>query len=290
MNKPDMYMPLILGDFFKDTTRLDTEQQGMYLLLMIEFWLRGPIPNDPKVLQKICKISAHVFQKKSAEVLEIFSEENGRLVHPNLMRERARTIAVQASISERNRKAISRRWVRDVSATNAPRTENQIRGNTNSDSDSDSDSDINSLPQVSKDSDSTAPAGAAAPDETEGEGADVVVPMIRHLLTYDAGIDPETPTAKAAIAAWRAAGVDSGGIKRAIDIARKYKTTGRINLNYLKTIVTDQIANQTNKIGSSHANRQVPAERLTPAEIVAHALRAESAAGGFVEGEFEIVH
>ncbi len=125
MNKPDMYMPLILGDFFKDTTRLDAEQQGMYLLLMIEFWLRGPIPNDPKVLQKICKISAHVFQKKSAEVLEIFSEENGRLVHPNLMRERARSIALHKARSDGGHKGNQKRWAKSESLSDRSATENQ---------------------------------------------------------------------------------------------------------------------------------------------------------------------
>lgn len=288
MNKPDMYMPLILGDFFKDTTRLDTEQQGAYLLLMIEFWLRGPLPSDEKTLQKICKFSPHKWAKKSREILEIFSEENGRLVHRNLMRMRSEYLARHKALSDagrtgglKNRQAKQKPGLSEASEKSDASLKQSY---------SYSETSNNSLPQVSKDSDSTAPAGAAAPDETGGEGADVVVPMIRHLLTYDAGIDPETPTAKAAIAAWRAAGVDSGGIKRAIDIARRYKTTGRINLNYLKTIVTDQIANQTNKIGSSHAKRTVPAERLTPAEIVANALRAESAAGGFVEGGCEIVH
>jgi len=63
MSKHDVFMPLMIGDFLRDTMRLDTEQQGMYLLLLIEYWSKGPLPDDPRILQKICKISGHIFSK-----------------------------------------------------------------------------------------------------------------------------------------------------------------------------------------------------------------------------------
>ena len=78
-------------------------------------------------------------------------------------------------------------------------------------------------------------------------------------------------------------------------IARQRKPIGPIPIKYLETIIQGEFLNNPHLIPAPdrrrrHAQRPVTAERLTPAEIVAAALRAESESGGFVEGGCEIVH
>ena len=39
-----------IGDYLQDTTRLSTEQQGAYLLLIMDYWTNGPLPDDDAAL------------------------------------------------------------------------------------------------------------------------------------------------------------------------------------------------------------------------------------------------
>jgi uncharacterized protein YdaU (DUF1376 family) len=65
MSKTDIWMPLHIKDYLGDTMRLNTLQHGAYLLLLMEYWTHGPLPDDDDVL---CVIARMDRQKWDAEV------------------------------------------------------------------------------------------------------------------------------------------------------------------------------------------------------------------------------
>lgn len=283
MSKHDVFMPLMIGDFLRDTMRLDVEQQGAYLLLLIDMWCNGPIKNEEKILQKICKFSAHKWAKKSEEILQIFSVKDGCIFHPDMEDSRERAIATHEARALAGRKGGMSKGKPGHEKT-ASKTEAGVK-HSHSHSHSHSEASIESL---SRDSINTgAEAPAPAPDETGGEAgySGDEQAKILHALEHMAGISPTTPAARLALDHWRSKSVTSGELERAVDIARTYKPTGRIPLNYLKTIIEDQILNPENR----HARRSNPAEKLSPSEIILAAARDEANAG-ILEGECEIIH
>jgi uncharacterized protein YdaU (DUF1376 family) len=80
--KVDFFMPLYVGDYLADTSHLDAEQHGAYLLLLMAAWRRGGrLPNDPVQLARIAccpqrrwlrvwGIIAHFFQLDGAELIQ----------------------------------------------------------------------------------------------------------------------------------------------------------------------------------------------------------------------------
>lgn len=51
--RPDVWFPLVVGDYLKDTSRLTTEQHGAYLLLLMDYWVKGPPPDSDVALAQI---------------------------------------------------------------------------------------------------------------------------------------------------------------------------------------------------------------------------------------------
>lgn len=94
--KPDTWMPLVVGDYLKDTTRLTTEQHGAYLLLIMSYWVQGPPSDDDEELAAIAKMDAKTWRKTRAKLERFFIVENGQWKHKRVEEELARWVEKKA--------------------------------------------------------------------------------------------------------------------------------------------------------------------------------------------------
>ena len=69
MAKTDAYMPLWIGDYLGDTMELSQSDHGAYLLLLMHYWRRGPIPNDRKIIYGITRCSNERHYKNATNIL-----------------------------------------------------------------------------------------------------------------------------------------------------------------------------------------------------------------------------
>lgn len=110
MAKADIWMPLYIGDYLADTTRLTTEQHGAYFLLIIDYWRNGPPPNDDEILQNITKMSAKDWARIRTAVMKFFILENGQWTHSRIERELSEAAASKHKSEEKAKKAAEARW------------------------------------------------------------------------------------------------------------------------------------------------------------------------------------
>jgi uncharacterized protein YdaU (DUF1376 family) len=72
------YMPLVIGDYLKDTSRLTCEEHGAYLLLLMDYWVNGPLPDRDKALASICRLSMRRWAVVRGSVQQFFRVADGR--------------------------------------------------------------------------------------------------------------------------------------------------------------------------------------------------------------------
>jgi uncharacterized protein YdaU (DUF1376 family) len=86
-SKIDIWMPVYIGDFHKDTTDFTTEMVGAYILLCLQHWYKGPLKDDDDTLARISKLSVDRFRSIREDLLFFFEIIDGRWVHPKLKTE-----------------------------------------------------------------------------------------------------------------------------------------------------------------------------------------------------------
>lgn len=114
--KVDAYMPLWIGDYLADTARLTTEQHGAYLLLIMDYWRNGALPDDPVALAQIARMPRAEWMRHRRALLVYFEKREGRLYHKRIERELARSRRQRQTAAEKGRKGALARWKQD----NAP--------------------------------------------------------------------------------------------------------------------------------------------------------------------------
>jgi len=99
------WMPLYIGDYLRDTSRLSTLQHGAYLLLIMDYWVNGHLPNDDEQLANIARVSRRDWDKMKPVL--------GRLFQPGWKHKRIDgELAKAAEISAARRNSASKRWGR----------------------------------------------------------------------------------------------------------------------------------------------------------------------------------
>jgi len=114
MAKTDIWMPLFIGDYLADTSRLTTEQHGAYLLLIMDYWRNGPPPDDDSVLENITKMREKDWQKCKPTVMRFFTLADGKYTHTRIDRELAEASKAKDKAEVKARKAAESRWGKEA--------------------------------------------------------------------------------------------------------------------------------------------------------------------------------
>lgn len=91
--KTSTWMPLYVADYLADTTRLTTEQHGAYLLLIMDYWRNGPLPDDDGALANITRLTEAQWKKHRASIARLFQVDAGEWRHKRIDNELARASA-----------------------------------------------------------------------------------------------------------------------------------------------------------------------------------------------------
>ncbi|MDR3534004.1 MAG: DUF1376 domain-containing protein [Rhodopila sp.] len=113
MSRADAWMPLYIADYLADTMRLTTEEHGAYLLLLMEYWRQGPLPDDDRELSSITKVDRKTWDKTVGPAVKRYfqKQEDGMLHQKRIDAERTKA----SEISQKRRNAVSQRADRNPS-------------------------------------------------------------------------------------------------------------------------------------------------------------------------------
>jgi uncharacterized protein YdaU (DUF1376 family) len=102
MSKTDTWMPLYIGDYLADTMRLTIDQHGAYLLLLMEYWRQGPLPDDDAQLACIVKVDRKRWDRELKQAIRRFFtvEGDGLLHQKRLDTERQKAAELSAKRSD----------------------------------------------------------------------------------------------------------------------------------------------------------------------------------------------
>ncbi len=110
--KPDTYMPLVVGDYLKDTMHLNATEHGAYLLLIMHYWCSGPPPDEDRQLAAICRTAIDAWPDVRRTIAKFFIISDGQWTHKRVEAElaRARSLLDRA---QRGGKARAEKAARD---------------------------------------------------------------------------------------------------------------------------------------------------------------------------------
>ena len=103
-------MPFYPADYLADTRRLTTEQHGAYLLLLMDSWSSGALPDDDAVLARVAGLDAESWARTRQALAGYFEITDGKWVHARIEREREHAQAYAQASSSRGKKAATARW------------------------------------------------------------------------------------------------------------------------------------------------------------------------------------
>ena len=72
VSKP--WMPLYIGDYLRDTRHLNAAEHGAYLLLIMQYWTSGSLPDDDQRLARIACMTEREWHAAKPIIAEFFDE------------------------------------------------------------------------------------------------------------------------------------------------------------------------------------------------------------------------
>lgn len=112
MSNPDTWMPLYVSRYLGDTGHLTVAEHGAYLLLLMQYWVRGPLPDDDRQLAIMAKTDIKVWRKGIGQTIRQFFivRDDGRLHQKRADAE----LAKADEIIQKKRAAANTRWGSDL--------------------------------------------------------------------------------------------------------------------------------------------------------------------------------
>ncbi len=107
----NIWMPLYIGDFLRDTAGMDAEMIGAVVLLYLRIWSKaGPLSDSNEKLARICQMPTDRFAEIREEISFLFDVQDGDWTHHDLLTERTKWAEARRRKSEANRKNANKRW------------------------------------------------------------------------------------------------------------------------------------------------------------------------------------
>lgn len=129
-------MPLYIGDYLRDTTHLSAEEHGVYLLLIMTYWIKGPLPDNDKFLSAIAKLPQDLSDLDSlsasptasltdwrtmrSAIAPFFQIHDGFWHHKRIDHERQKRQIVQSAQAEAAKKTNARKRATHSATLSAP--------------------------------------------------------------------------------------------------------------------------------------------------------------------------
>ena len=114
MSSTSIWLPLYIGDMLAMTTRLTTEQIGGLQLLMMDFWQKGDVPNDNKIISAITRLTiakVKLFKKAIIDSgIFCLSDDGNSLISNYLLSKKSEAEHNKTAKQERAQKAAQARW------------------------------------------------------------------------------------------------------------------------------------------------------------------------------------
>lgn len=128
MAKTDAWMPLYIGDYLSNTTRLTTEQHGAYLLLIMDYWSNGRLPDDDTVLAAVTKLPVERWQAIRPAITGFFEAIDGFLIHERIEAEKEKAERIYRVRSEAGSKRAAKSEQTGQQNANKTETKPQQKG------------------------------------------------------------------------------------------------------------------------------------------------------------------
>lgn len=103
-------MPLYIADYLADTGHLGTIDHGAYLLMMMHYWTKGPLPTDDGQLRKIARMTSREWADARGVLLDFFHLEDGVYRHKRIDAELAIAQEFIEAKSKAGSAGAAKRW------------------------------------------------------------------------------------------------------------------------------------------------------------------------------------
>ena len=114
------------ADYLADTRRLTTEQHGAYLLLLMDSWTSGALPDDDTVLARVAGLDAESWARMRPAIARYFEIADGKWAHARIEQEREHAQAYAQASSGRGKKAAAARWGKKKAEESAEKPANPV--------------------------------------------------------------------------------------------------------------------------------------------------------------------